>query len=185
MLDRSYFDKFYTFKGINFCKKSQKATDELNLYYEKNKKYLGDDFCSEQMWRDQSNIIVYDTNNYRTCNIKFLYLKENMDTTIIEINKMFTQRMELKNKYKNYIQKMWPSLFNSYIGCHIRTWGYFNDFKDFITRERFNKTVTTFNLEKVKRTVLKFVNANNKQLYLSTESIKLKTILKDFFERRL
>lgn len=77
---------------------------------------------------------------------------------------------------------MFPKSRNNYIGGHIRTWGYFNNFKDFIGKERFDTKVSTFNTSKVNSTILTMIRKYYIPFFLSTESIKLKEIIKKSVE---
>lgn len=79
---------------------------------------------------------------------------------------------------------MWPSLKKKYIGSHIRTWGFFKDFKDFLAKERFDSSVTTFNIKRVTKAIRSFIRKYKKQLYLSSESIRLKEIIKEILEKQ-
>lgn len=136
------------------------------------KRYVTDDFCRPSVWNDKSKLIIYDTNNYRTCEIDHLIHNQMKRSTSLEINRAFSHHLVLKDKYKLIITKMFPSTKNSYIGGHIRTWGYFNDFKDFISKERFDNKVSTFNISKVNSTILIMVKKYIYPFFLSTESIK-------------
>lgn len=155
----------------------------MELLFLRQKRYTEDDFCTAGLWNDQSYIISYDTYNFRTCNLRKHFPNITIDSTSMLYRKIISNNFILKDKYKKYINEKWPTLRNSYVGSHVRTWGYFRDFKDFIDEKRFETRINTFNLEKVIKMVVGLANTYKKQLFFSSESIKLKGIIKEKIEK--
>lgn len=157
---------------------------KIESIYDKEQKYQQDEYCYSKLWNDRAPVIIYDTNNIRKCGNKIIRLKSKYLTKIDEELKIsFRERMELKPSYRDKIIEIFPLYMYRYSGVHIRTWGFFNDFKDIISKENFKNKISTFNLERVRSTIMDFVKSFRMDIYLASESIKIKEIVMKDMEK--
>lgn len=69
-----------------FCNLKNRRKIDMEEIFLTGKRYTNDDFCKSSVWKDKSKLIIYDTNNYRTCNIDHLIRNQMKGSTTLEIN---------------------------------------------------------------------------------------------------
>lgn len=180
----NYYSKFYLVNKQQFC--IENITEILKSYNSRILRYSCENICSDELLNSKRTVIFYMCTRWIECKRNFFQLKfknfikrfqlEKANLNFYKAEKFVIKRNFILTHFGTTLidsEKEKIGLF--YSGIHIRTYGYFHDFS-----ENIKQTAKKFDIEGFRKKVIEFYDSLIiKTVYLSSDSIKMKNIIKN------
>lgn len=186
----NYYNKYYVVNTSQFCKRT---ISEIRKGYNRTlSSYTCENICSDDLLNNQNLVIFYKCIRFVKCK-KDLFQKKYRNFIQKFYLERTNQNVYKSEKYiinKNFILsefgiKMKESkikeIGKDYCGIHIRTYGYFKDFSEYS-----KQIAKKFDIDGFKVRVIQFYDILTvKTVYLISDSIKMKYIIKEIINKNI